>query len=74
MDELAYIKSKIDEEIKELKYYKANLRKFFYTESVKGKLRALDFNRIVDEIERLSIEISYLENQKNEYNNIKYLL
>jgi hypothetical protein len=74
MDELAYIKSKIDNEIKELKFYKNNLRKFFYIESVKGKLKAKQFNKIVDELERLSIEIAYLETQKTEYNNIKELI
>jgi hypothetical protein len=74
MDELAYIKSKIDNEIKELKFYKNNLRKFFYIESVKGKLKAKQFNKIVDELERLSIEITYLETQKTEYNNIKELI
>lgn len=74
MDELAYIKSKIDNEIKELKSYKSDLRKFFYIESVKGKLKAKQFNKIVDELERLSVEIAYLETQKTEYNNIKELI
>jgi uncharacterized protein YdcH (DUF465 family) len=74
MDELAYITTKIDAEIKELKSYKTQLRKFFYVESVKSKLKAKHFNKIVDELERLSIEISYLESQKTEYNNIKELL
>lgn len=73
MDELAYITTKIDTEIKELQSYKKSLRKFFYIESVKGKLKAKHFNKIVDELERLSIEIAYLENQKTEYNNIKEL-
>jgi hypothetical protein len=73
MNELAYIINKIDNEIKEITSYKKGLRKFFYIESVKGKLNSIDFNNIVDELERLSIEISYLENLKNEYNNIEDL-
>lgn len=73
MDEIAYITTKINNEIQELKTYKKELRKYFYIESVKSKLKAKQFNKIVDELERLSIEIAYLENQKNEYNNIKQL-
>lgn len=73
MTELQYITNKIDKELKELQYYKKELRKFFYIESVKGKLKAKHFNKIVDELERLTIEIAYLENQKTIYNNIKEL-
>ena len=73
MNELAYITTKIDTEIKELQSYKKELRKFFYIESVKSKLKAKHFNKIVDELERISIEIAYLEKQKTEYNNIKEL-
>ena len=73
MNELAYIINKIDNEIKEITSYKKGLRKFFYIESVKGKLNSIDFNNIVDELERISIEIAYLENQKNEYNNMEDL-
>jgi hypothetical protein len=73
MTELGYITEKIENEIKELQSYKKRLRKFFYIESVKGKLLAIDFNRIVDEIERIAIEIAYLERLKVEYTNIKEL-
>jgi hypothetical protein len=73
-NELAYITNKIDNEIKELQSYKKGLRKFFFIESVKGKLNSVEFNNIVDELERLSIEIGYLENQKIEYNNIDELM
>ncbi len=73
MTELQYITNKIDKELKELQSYKKELRKFFYIESVKGKLKAKHFNKIVDELERLTIEIAYLENQKTIYNNIKEL-
>lgn len=73
MTELQYITSKIDKELKELQSYKKQLRKFFYIESVKGSLKAKHFNKIVDELERLTIEIAYLENQKIIYNNIKEL-
>lgn len=73
MTELAYITEKINNEIKELQNYKKQLRKFFYLESVKGKLLAIDFNRIVDELERVSLEIDCLKRLKNEYSNIKEL-
>jgi hypothetical protein len=73
MTELGYITEKIENEIKELQSYKKGLRKFFYIESVKGKLLAVDFNRMVDEIERIAIEIAYLERLKVEYTNIKEL-
>ena len=73
MDELAYITSKIQTEIKELQSYKKELRKFFYNESVKGNLKSKNFNKIVDELERISVEISYLEKQKIDFNNIKEL-
>ena len=70
MNELAYITEKIQEEINELKSYKKQLRKFFYKESVKGKLLAIDFNRIIDEIERITLEINHLQSLIIEYSNI----
>jgi hypothetical protein len=73
MNELAYITEKINDEIMELHSYKKNLRKFMYLESAKGKLLAIDFNRILDEIERVSLEIDCLKRLKNEYSNIKEL-
>lgn len=73
MNELAYITEKIQKEIDDLKFYKKELRKFFFKESVKGKLLAIDFNRIIDEIERITVEIVYLEKLIVEYSNIKEL-
>jgi transcriptional regulatory protein LevR len=70
MNELAYITEKIQEEINELQSYKKQLRKFFYKESVKGKLLAIDFNRIIDEIERITLEINHLQSLIIEYSNI----
>jgi hypothetical protein len=73
MNELAYITEKIQKEIDELKSYKKELRKFLFKESVKGKMLGIDFQRIIDEIERITIEIANLEKLKTEYFNIKEL-
>ena len=74
MNELNYILKSIQIDINELLKYKKELRKFFYIESIKGSLNHKNFNAIVDEIERISIQIGYLESQKTEYNKIKELL
>ena len=57
----------INKEIAFVKTNKNNLKKFLYSESVKGRLLYFDFNRIVSEIERMSIEILYLEEKRLEY-------
>lgn len=74
MNELNYILKSIQSDIYELLKYKKELRKFFYIESIKGSLKHKQFTAIVDEIERISIQLAYLETQKTEYNKIKELL
>jgi hypothetical protein len=74
MNELSYIIKSIQRDIYELLTYKKELRKFFYIESIKGTLKHKHFTAIVDEIERISIQVAYLESQKTEYNKFKELL
>lgn len=73
MNEINYISGLINKEINELESYKKELRKFFLKESLKGNIRGVDFNRIVNEIERIALEINYLKISKSEYSNLKEL-
>jgi hypothetical protein len=57
----------INNEIASIKKIKNNLKKFLYSEVVNGKLLYIDFNRIVSEIERMAVEIQYLEEKRLGY-------
>ena len=48
-----------------------NLVKFAYSESLKGKMIFLDFQRIINETQRMSVEIQYLEDKRQHYTKIK---
>jgi hypothetical protein len=61
----------IAKELTSIRKNKRNLVKFAYSESVKGKMIFLDFQRIINETQRMSIEIDFLENKLQEYNKIK---
>lgn len=61
----------IAKEIAFIKKNKNNLVKFAYSESIKGKLIFIDFERIITETQRMSIEIDFLESKKQEYTKIK---
>jgi hypothetical protein len=61
----------INKELTLIRKNKKNLVKFAYSESVKGKMIFLDFERIMNEVQRMSIEINYLENKRVSYNKIK---
>jgi len=50
---------------------KKNLVAFAYSETLKGKIIFLDFQRIINETQRMSIEINYLEDKRQHYNKIK---
>ena len=69
--EIDYIINFISKEILGLKKIKSNLNRFAYSQSVKGAIRLLDFQRCVNEIERLAIEIDFLERKKIDYIKIK---
>jgi hypothetical protein len=61
----------IAKEIAFIKKNKNNLVNFAYSESIKGKLIFIDFQRIITETQRMSIEIDFLESKKQEYTKIK---
>lgn len=65
--EVKLIVTFINKEIALIKKNKNNLKKFLYSENIKGKLPYLDFDRIVSEIERMAIEVKYLEEKRLEY-------
>jgi hypothetical protein len=56
----------IELEVYELTTYRANLKKFVLFEMRKGNMLATDFNRIFNEVDRVTIEIYELENKKSE--------
>jgi hypothetical protein len=69
--EVGLIINFIAKELTSIRKNKRNLVKFAYSESVKGKIIFLDFQRIINETQRMSIEIDFLENKLQEYNKIK---
>jgi hypothetical protein len=54
----------IDKEVKSLNKYKKNLKLFIYSQTISGKIRKIDFDRFISEIERITLEINNLENTK----------
>jgi hypothetical protein len=68
-----YSLAKINIEIHEVNIYRINLRKFILAESKKYAINARKFKSILDELERLAIEIHELENKKSEYLNLNNL-
>lgn len=71
MTEKENIFKEINDEINELQYYKKQLRRFLFLESVKSCITALNFNLILDEIERIRAEITHLEYIKKDYYDIE---
>ena len=61
----------ITKELTSIRKNRKNLVKFAYSESLKGKIIFLDFERIINETQRMSIEIEYLEDKRQHYNKIK---
>lgn len=68
-----YNLSKINIEIHEVNIYRVNLRKFLLKESKNYTISQRKFMNILDELERLAIEIHELENKKSEYLNLNNL-
>ena len=60
----------INQEIKLLFNYKKNLKKFVFSQTVSGKLIMMDFERIINEIHRITLEIIYLEQIKTQLTKI----
>lgn len=57
----------ITKELSSIRKNKKNLVEFAYSESIKGKLIFLDFQRIINETQRMSVEIEFLENKRKHY-------
>ncbi|MEI7510502.1 MAG: hypothetical protein WCJ62_13685, partial [Flavobacterium sp.] len=65
-----YQLTSIDLEIYELKTYRKNLKKFGLFEIRKNSIFAKKFYKILDEVDRMTIEIHELENKKSEILNL----
>lgn len=65
-----YLIATIDLELYDLKNYRTNLKRFILFEIRKNNIFAKKYYRILEEVERLSIEISVLENKKSEILNL----
>jgi hypothetical protein len=60
----------IDLDLYEIIEYRKNLKKFFALEIKKNKLLRKDYERILEELERITIQINELENKKSEILNL----
>ena len=59
---IAYIDVALDEAIE----YRKNLKKFFSLQIKKNKLLGKDYERFLEELERVTLQIHELENQKSQ--------
>lgn len=69
--EVDFIINFISKEVRGLKKIKTNITRFAYSEALKGKILLLDFQRCIAEVERMAIEIDFLEQKMLEYIKIK---
>lgn len=69
--EVNLIIKSITKELISLKQNKENLVKFAFLESIKGKLFFFKFQRIINETQRMSVEIEFLEAKRRHYIKIK---
>ena len=65
-----YLISSIDLELYDLKNYRTNLKRFALFEIRKNNMFAKKYYRILEEVERGSIEINTLETRKSEILNL----
>jgi hypothetical protein len=65
-----YIISSIDLELYDLKNYRTNLKRFALFEIRKNNMFAKKYYQILEEVERISIEINKLETNKSEILNL----
>lgn len=70
MTKKEYLIASIELEIYELKTYRKNLKKYFFIEMRKGSILSKNFNRFLDELDRITIEIYELEKKKSEIFNL----
>jgi len=61
-----YLITSIDLELYDLKNYRTNLKRFALFEIRKNNMFAKKYYRILEEVERVSIEINALETRKSE--------
>ena len=65
-----YLISSIDLELYDLKNYRTNLKRFALLEIRKNNMFAKNYYRILEEVERVSIEINALETRKSNIFNL----
>ena len=70
-NDIDYIIDLINKEILSLHNIKNNVKRFSFHEVKNSKLGLIKFNSLIDEVSRISVEISILEQKKNEYLRIK---
>jgi hypothetical protein len=57
----------INKELAFIRKNKKNITRYLYLENIKGKILFLDFQKILEEIQRMGVEIQYLEEKRLEY-------
>jgi len=57
----------INKELAFLRKNKKNITRYLYLENIKGKILFLDFQKMVEEIQRIGVEIQFLEEKRLEY-------
>jgi len=57
----------INKELAFLRNNKKNITRYLYLENIKGKILFLDFQKMVEEIQRIGVEIQFLEEKRLEY-------
>lgn len=72
--EVDYMIGLIKKEIISLYKIRTNIKKFAFNETKNCQLLPSKFNSLIDEVSRISVEISILEQKKKEYLKIKECL
>jgi hypothetical protein len=57
----------INKELAFVRKNKKNITRYLYLENIKGRILFLDFQRIIEEIQRMGVEIQFLEEKRLEY-------
>jgi hypothetical protein len=70
-EQISVIIKNYTKEINYIKRNRKNITRFLYLENIKCKVLYLDFQRFLDEIHRMSNEISFLEEKRLYYIKIK---
>jgi hypothetical protein len=70
-NDIDYMVGLIKKEILSLYKIKNNIKKFAYNEVKNSKIGLKKFYSLIDEVSRIEVEISILEQKKNEYIRVK---